>query len=264
MKQKLLETNLFIDNEYFEKYIELIVNNRVAYSKGKTNRHHIIPKYYYKDKGLDIDNSEENIVTLLYKDHILAHYYLSMCSKSTKDISRNALSIRWLLNGKSIYSLNLTDIDLNFYQKNYEMSKKYNIDCTHTDEANFEISNKLCGRNSPNKGNKYKKEKIINKDNVKNKKLSEFASTRIGELNSFYGKHHSDKTKAIISLNNSKKVAMIDLLSGEILKEFSSIKEASNYVMTIGKTKSTWPSSRISRVCRGEGVKAYGYGWKFI
>lgn len=41
----------------------------------------MLPKCYFISKGLNIDNSKENLVNLLYKDHILGHYYLCLCTE---------------------------------------------------------------------------------------------------------------------------------------------------------------------------------------
>lgn len=80
-KQKLLDLAIFIDNEYLDKYIYLINNYNKQYTKFETQRHHIIPRAYFKHNKIKLDNSKANIVCLTYKDHILAHYYLYKCSK---------------------------------------------------------------------------------------------------------------------------------------------------------------------------------------
>lgn len=78
-KEYLLNHNCFIQNEYFEKYLDLIVSNQLtSVEKFRTQSHHIIPIAYFVKNGIDIDNSQQNRVTLLYKDHILAHYYLAL------------------------------------------------------------------------------------------------------------------------------------------------------------------------------------------
>lgn len=82
LKERLLNTGMINDNEYLDLYVSLIYNNRFTKSqKNKTQIHHIIPRCYYKLVGQEIDNSDDNLVVLLYKDHVLAHYYLSLCSK---------------------------------------------------------------------------------------------------------------------------------------------------------------------------------------
>ena len=80
-KQTLLDLAIFIDNEYLDKYIYLINNYSKQYTKFETQRHHIIPRAYFKHNKIKLDNSKANIVCLTYKDHILAHYYLYKCSK---------------------------------------------------------------------------------------------------------------------------------------------------------------------------------------
>ena len=82
LKNKLLETCQFESNEYFEAYLDLINRNldRVS-EKYKTQKHHIFPVSLSKIIGSQIDNSKSNLVNLLYKDHILAHYYLSLCTR---------------------------------------------------------------------------------------------------------------------------------------------------------------------------------------
>ena len=79
-KNKLL-THWFIDNEFLDKYVELINANRQTKKiKFKTQAHHIIPRAYFKLYKQPLDNSHDNIVNLSYKDHILAHYYLTNCT----------------------------------------------------------------------------------------------------------------------------------------------------------------------------------------
>lgn len=85
MKKEEIKNNLikigFVDNGYIDKYCELIENNEnTKKEKYKTQSHHIIPKCYFKIVNQKIDNSPGNKVNLLYKDHILAHYYLCLCS----------------------------------------------------------------------------------------------------------------------------------------------------------------------------------------
>ncbi len=81
-KETLLKTGYFIDNNYFNEYFKLILDNRnTAYTKFRTNRHHILPRHYFRERGIPIDNSEENTVVLTFRDHALAHLLLSGCTK---------------------------------------------------------------------------------------------------------------------------------------------------------------------------------------
>lgn len=107
----------------------------------------------------------------------------------------------------------------------------------------------------------------INKGRVRSEetkdKLSEYAKQRVGKLNPFYGREHNDNTKKAISESNSKRVGMFSL-NNVLLKEFSSIHEATNYLMENNITTNKNASSRISKICRGIDKTAYGYIWKFL
>lgn len=94
LKEKLLNLGILEDNEYLNKYCVLIESNReTKMERFKTQRHHIVPRCYYKNKGLKVDNSKDNLVNLLYKEHILAHCYLSMCAKEPWFKYANLISI---------------------------------------------------------------------------------------------------------------------------------------------------------------------------
>lgn len=93
IKKKLLDTDNFIDNKYLDLYVNLIMQNEYNVAiKFKTQRHHILPRYYYKLHNIPLDDSNNNVVNLLYKDHVLAHYYLSLCTKNKlKYANQNAI-----------------------------------------------------------------------------------------------------------------------------------------------------------------------------
>lgn len=81
LKAKLLSTGYFEDNTYFHKYLNLICDNQqTLYDADIMQEHHILPRSYYEITGLRIDNSTDNLVSLLYKDHVLAHYFLAQCT----------------------------------------------------------------------------------------------------------------------------------------------------------------------------------------
>jgi hypothetical protein len=84
IQTRLLELGLAKNNEALRHYsciVESEFNKQQKFIGGLTQKHHKIPKCYYRKNKLNVDNSEENIVNLSYKDHILAHYYLALCAK---------------------------------------------------------------------------------------------------------------------------------------------------------------------------------------
>ena len=80
LKNYLLATDMFIDNDFLDEYCRLIIANlSTKRAKFKTQSHHIIPKSYFKIIREEVNNNKENLVNLQYSDHILAHYFLSLC-----------------------------------------------------------------------------------------------------------------------------------------------------------------------------------------
>ena len=59
-----------------------IIQNPNPLNEKYTEKHHIIPRFIYRDKNIDIDNSDDNIINLSIKNHILIHYYAAKCCKS--------------------------------------------------------------------------------------------------------------------------------------------------------------------------------------
>lgn len=162
-KHNLLNNyNFFIDNEYLDKYIELINTNLdTKKERFKTQCHHIIPRCWFVYNNLEVDNSKNNEVNLLYRDHILAHYYLALCSEG-KIKNSMILSIKHIL-GKIKQDHIELDFDVNKlerYQELYEYSKEYfgkKIKGSHHTTSQ-ETKNKI---GKANRGKVY-----INKDGI--------------------------------------------------------------------------------------------------
>ena len=271
LKEKLLQTGLFENNDYLDKYCDLIkVNLKKGFIKNKMQRHHIIPKSYYLYINKKIDNSINNLVNLLYKDHILAHYYLAKCTKIEELSNKNLLAIKFLIKGCTFKDFRIESIDLEEIQKSYVKTYKWLMGRSHSPEVNRKISITLTGRPSPIKGKqivKKRKSELSKKlSNPKNKKLSDLAAARIGERNSFYGKHHTEDTKHRISMKNSKAVGMYKVGTDILIKEFYSLKAASNYLKEEQICLNTSSQSRISKVCKlnNKTSIAYGYNWRYI
>lgn len=132
LKQKLLLTNYFIDNQYLDSYINLVSENQVKKEAFKTQQHHIIPKTYFKHFKLAIDNSKDNLVELLYTDHVKAHWLLQKCTIGFLK-RNNGYAIRFLVNNKNFNRYNPTIDDWIFLQKLYEDS------ISTVDEQEFKI-----------------------------------------------------------------------------------------------------------------------------
>ena len=164
--ERLKNTNLFINNTYFKKYIQLIQDNlETKRQPFKTQRHHIIPLVAFKLYNLPGKDAADNIVNLLYKDHILAHYYLALCSKSVEFRYKMLCAINFILGKAAQVKLDVEELknmilDLDEYQKLYEECKKIFGDQTKgKTHCTSELTKEKIGK--ANKGRIY-----INKDGV--------------------------------------------------------------------------------------------------
>lgn len=144
------------------------------------------------------------------------------------------------------------------YRNGYNMTEggSGSKGCFQTKESRKKISLSRIGKLSPNKGKTLTEHQ--------RKMLSEYAKTRIGEKNPFYGKAHSLDTKTRIRQANSKAVLQLDKETEKVLREFSSAKEAGSY---FGKPHA---NSEIIKVCRGyispsgkKYITSLGYKWKY-
>jgi hypothetical protein len=127
----LKDSQYFIDNEYLLKYCKLVEMYSGRRSSGKfINKHHIIPKCWYKLTGNEINNCLNNLVYLPYREHVLAHYYLCLCTQDPLQFG-NQLALICLISRSS--KLNTVDKQLlehlplynNIYE-NYKYKRKSN------------------------------------------------------------------------------------------------------------------------------------------
>lgn len=136
LKDKILNTGYFLDNEYLDAYLDLISKNTESRRvKGKTQRHHIIPREYFVLNKISVDNSTENLVNLLYKDHILAHYYLALCCSDAILRIGMTSAVNMMLHAaksRTICPVNIGDLlkDLDKYQQLHEELSKFRAEKT--------------------------------------------------------------------------------------------------------------------------------------
>lgn len=93
LKQKLLDTGYFIDNDYLDHYVDLICTEFV--NQGYIEKHHILPRAYFAAEGLKLDNSVMNIKKLSYADHCKAHWLLYWCTTSSLKTA-NAWTVQFM------------------------------------------------------------------------------------------------------------------------------------------------------------------------
>lgn len=207
LKTALLTTNIFIDNNYLDDYLNLMVNNQCAQAEPfRTQKHHIIPQCYFKYNNLDIDNSENNLVNLLYKDHILAHYYLCLCTQGVM-FDKLVNAFFHLTNRKYKYNYDEFNVELlDNYQYLYEENKRVASDRRRgkpgpkwSAEARLRLSELTKGKPknlSPeariNRSNRLK-------GNTHRKGIKESEETRLKKSKSMKGKKFPPEVGAKIS-----------------------------------------------------------------
>ena len=110
----------FIINEAFYDYVKLIENNlNTPKQQHKTQVHHIIPEAYYNKRGTKENNTYNRTVNLLFKDHVLAHYYLAKCTVGELNI-KMLTAFMMMTN----FDADKTLADLPDYQLLYEQANK--------------------------------------------------------------------------------------------------------------------------------------------
>ena len=72
-----------ISSEYWKKAEKIYEENESFPKKvvKERNLHHKFPRSFSKKDGAEIDNDEDNLVSLSLADHFRVHYYLWKCSK---------------------------------------------------------------------------------------------------------------------------------------------------------------------------------------
>ena len=94
LKSKLLSTGYFIDNNFLNDYIDLMMNDTI--NNGYSEYHHILQKQYFRLINKPIDSSAENLKLLSYADHCKAHWLLYYCTIG-KLKRANAASVTYIL-----------------------------------------------------------------------------------------------------------------------------------------------------------------------
>lgn len=206
IRNQLKKLDIFIYNEYFDKYIELIDLNKFRkYEKYKVQKHHIIPRCYFKLHNLEVDESSNNKVFLLHKDHVLAHYYLALCSKDKQFRYNNELAISKIFGVSSFKASDTYEDDIKFI-KSLEEYNNIMIECNTIKSENYR------GRPAPNKGQKMSKETIAKR-----------TASRAGYT-------HSAETRLKLSLSNKGKKHNTIFITNGIINKVIKIEDLPLYL----------------------------------
>ena len=162
--------DVYTYNQHFVAMMNIINAARLNPPK-EGHKHHIIPKCWFKMNKLEIDNSNDNLVLLSYEDHIKVHKLAMLCAKDA--IMRSKLG--WALKRLTYGTF---------------------LGCNHTEESKDKNRLAHLGKH-PN---------ITATDRERrSRQMKEINANKnyYGVNNSFYNKHHNDKTKERMS--NAKK-----------------------------------------------------------
>ena len=280
IKEVLLATEHFLDNEYLDKYVNLIYNNLHTKKKtGKTQQHHILPKCYFKFIGKPCDNSKANLVHLLYVDHIRAHYFLSQCMIDLKLAGANAHVVWFVLKQRYTEAdLLLEDVlTATEIQRSYELSQEWNK-LIHTgkkasEETRLKISRANKGKVKPDSvkaaASRTHKGKVLSEEtkdkiratqakNYKPRKTSEETKHLLSQIKLEYYKTHpgtrlgkktTDDTKA----KHGKAVRCIETGVVYLTCKFAA------------KAVGLKSGSGISATCKNRTNKLVGgYHWEYV
>ena len=140
----------------------------------------------------------------------------------------------------------------------------------HTSASKSRISKSLKGHVFPESRNDKIKEAMTGRT-YKQEWRDALSKARSGkftkENNPFFGKHHSSKTKEIISKANSKgRVLQIDTVTGNIVQIHENLNCAGRWISESGLSNAHYTTCalRIGEVCRNSNTSctAYGFHWK--
>ena len=180
-----------ISSEYWKK-IQKIYEENESFPKKvvkERNLHHKFPRSFSKKDGVDIDNDEDNLVSLSLADHFRVHYYLWKCSKKGY---RGMMALAFTIMRKKMVAY-ASDETIEQLAKDYENAMKETTEVRSKANKGKKRSEETRRKMSEaHKGKKMSEEQ--------KKKMSEaMKGKRAGENNPFYGKHHTDEAKERMS-----------------------------------------------------------------
>lgn len=187
-----------ISSEYWKK-VEKIYEDSEHFPKKVVkdrNLHHKFPRSFSKKDGDEIDNDEDNLVSLSLADHFRVHYYLWKCSKKGY---RGLMAKAFVFMRKKMVKY-ATDETIEQMAKDYEAAMKEAARASSeaqkgkpkSEETRKKIAEALKGKPSGNKGKHFSEES-------KKKNAEAHKGKHTGADNPFYGKHHTEESRKKMS-----------------------------------------------------------------
>ena len=237
-----------ISSEYWLK-VEKIYEDSESFPKKVVkdrNLHHKFPRSFSKKDGTDIDNDEDNLVSLSLADHFRVHYYLWKCAKKGY---RGMMAKAFIFMRKKVV-IYASDETIEQLAKDYEgamkeaakaiseanKGNKYNLGKHHTEETKKKLSEAKKGKHlseetrkklsEAGKG-KRRSEETRKKMSEAKKNMSEetrkkLSEARKGKTSPNKGKHLSEETRK--KMSEAKKN-----MSEETRKKMSEVKKGCHW-----------------------------------
>lgn len=146
-----LELFLNKDSPFFKK-AEEVLNSRQESDSDYFEKHHIVPKFYFKLNNLPVDSSEDNIINLSGKNHFLIHYYYYKASKleykSRLAFACICMHRQMLLEANEKKAKEFAS----FYEEVKKQASEAKKGIPRSEETKKKLSLALKGKTSPNKG----------------------------------------------------------------------------------------------------------------
>jgi len=221
IERHLVDNDIVVINKFFNKYLKIVSS---SCTEDVYDEHHIVPRCYFKHQKISVDNSKLNIVRLSIQDHILAHYYLYMCSKESWFKYANLCSIKYFTGRENISEEDLIKILPDIVALNEESRRLNSIQHSGSNHVNY---GKHLSEETKNKISKAKKGRF-NSNGKLGSKLSEETKEKIRIAH--FGKSKgpmSEEHKRAISVSNKGKHKNI-IYTDEMRKLMSERRKGKN------------------------------------
>lgn len=226
-------------SEYWKKLKKIYEENESFPKKvvKERNLHHKFPKSFSKKDGAEIDNDEDNLVSLSLSDHFRVHFYLWKCSKKGY---RGLMAKAFVFMRKKMV-VYASDETIEQLAKDYEAAMKEAAEATSkalkgrhlSEETKIKLSKAKKGKYTGEKHSMYGK----HHSEESKKKMSE---AHKGEKNHNYGKNMSEEQKKKISEAEKGKK-----LSEETKKKISEMRKGK----TPNKGMHWYNNGKINKLC---------------
>ena len=170
-------------SEYWKK-VEKIYEENESFPKKvvkERNLHHKFPRSFSKKDGVDIDNDEDNLVSISLADHFRVHYYLWKCSKKGY---RGMMAKAFVFMRKKMV-VYASDETIEKLAKDYEEAMKEAAEASKGKKPSEETKKKIGEARKGKKHSEETKKKIA--ESNKGKHFSEEHKNKIGEASK--GRH---------------------------------------------------------------------------